>query len=228
MVNRYVDDHFQRTVADRIDARPFVEDMHDKTLNAFIYYYTPLIPSKLERHDKQDVIESVVVARYMNRKFMYSQNIGRLIELVHASIRGSNDDDVIHHRIEHNIIYDLLPRTYRLTFIYSLIQLNYVYDYIRIMLSGNVPALVKYCIDRFRTWNVAIVLKDDDDADAECPICYDVTDTVKTDCGHALCKSCVRKLVQKTNLRAEEGPCCPMCRSAIKTVYTADRQFAFM
>lgn len=40
----------------------------------------------------------------------------------------------------------------------------------------------------------------------ECPICYEMCgkdDTVTTDCNHAFCKACVRKLTNDT---------CPMCR----------------
>lgn len=47
----------------------------------------------------------------------------------------------------------------------------------------------------------------------ECPVCYSADATLKINCGHSFCRSCMKQWLESSK---EEGrPGCPMCRTPV-------------
>lgn len=54
--------------------------------------------------------------------------------------------------------------------------------------------------------------------DKKCPICYDATISVQTNCGHNFCVSCIETVYNKKSLSKR----CPCCRSGLNTFYSIE------
>lgn len=51
----------------------------------------------------------------------------------------------------------------------------------------------------------------------ECPICYETSNSVITNCSHSYCVPCIDRMIE---LRNNQNVSCAMCREKIHTVYT--------
>jgi hypothetical protein len=66
--------------------------------------------------------------------------------------------------------------------------------------------------------------EEDSDENDSCPICYENTTTIETNCGHSFCAPCVKKYFKSFNKKGDDTciPGCPMCRTKIDTLCIPD------
>lgn len=205
-----------------IQTDPFIEQLSNKTMDAFIYRFTPLNPSKMDQEFKRQIISDIITTKFELRKDIYTENVGRLIIVANEASQTRNEDDIVSYKIEQSVIYSLLPKYYRAVFFYSLISAKLVYDYVRIFLDGQMTQTIKTFIQKIRQWNIEIT-HTEAESEMECPVCYDTKPSIKTNCDHTLCKDCFTGIIHKSDMHV--GPSCPMCRTTIETIHTADTAF---